>query len=150
MEYLAIQVCPLEALLATTTYNTEHSRHNLKTIQPVLSKFQANTLLYVVPTKTFFFPMPFYTDMCSFLTLVPKPFLQFMTLFPVLYPLLDIFPFQFRYWQCISIPFLLSFCNVFPFQFQFQLGKYFSFNFVLKVFPFLYQLLNFLYSFYVE
>ena len=58
----------------------------------------------------------------------------------VLYPLLDIFPFQFqfRYWQCISIPFLLSFCNVFPFQFQ--LGKYFSFNFVLQVFPFLYQL----------
>ena len=69
---------------------------------------------------------------------------------PVLYPLLDIFPFQFqfRYWQCISIPFLLSFCNVFPFQFQ--LGKYFSLNFVLQVFPFLYQLLNFLYSFYVE
>ena len=63
----------------------------------------------------------------------------------VLYPLLDIFPFQFqfRYWQCISIPFLLSSRNVFPFQFQFQLGKYFSFNFVLQVFPFLYQLLNF-------
>ena len=63
----------------------------------------------------------------------------------VLYPLLDIFPFQFQfcYWWCISIPFLLSFCNVFPFQFQFQLGKYFSFNFVLQVFPFLYQLLIF-------
>ena len=69
---------------------------------------------------------------------------------PVLYPLLDIFPFQFRYWQCISILFLLSFCDVFPFQFQFQLGKYFSFNFVLQVFPFLYKLLNFVYSFYVE
>ena len=66
----------------------------------------------------------------------------------MLYPLLDIFQFQFRYWQCISIPFLLLFCNVFPFQFQ--LGKYFSFNFVLQVFPFLYQLLIFLYSFYVE
>ena len=63
----------------------------------------------------------------------------------VLYPLLDTFPFQFqfRYWQYISIQFLLSFCNVFPFQFQFQLGKYFSFNFVLQVFLFLYQLLNF-------
>ena len=71
---------------------------------------------------------------------------------PVLYPLLDVFPFQFqfRYWWCISIPFLLSVCNVFPFQFQFQLCKYFSFNFVSQVFPFLYQLLNFLYSFYVE
>ena len=34
-----------------------------------------------------------------------------MVLETVLYPLLNIFPFQFqfRYWQCISIPFLLPF-----------------------------------------
>ena len=68
----------------------------------------------------------------------------------VLYPLLDIFPFwfQFCYWWCISIPFLLSFCNGLPFKFQ--LGKYFSFIFVLQVLPFLYQFLNFLYSFWIE
>ena len=36
---------------------------------------------------------------------------KFISNVSVLYPLLDIFPFQFqfRYWQCISIPFILPF-----------------------------------------
>ena len=106
-------------------------------------KFSLDTNAYTLGAKPGF-PIFFYGQKYGqkndFLPRGPWPW-------PVLYPLLNIFPFQFQfcYWWCISIPFLLSFCNVFPFQFQ--LGKYFSFNFVLQVFPFSYQLSIFLYSY---